>query len=281
MPKLTLKFDGRVLKEYAVDGSVTIGRLPDNSVVIDNPAVSGHHARIFRDGDRVILEDLHSTNGTFVNAQLVTRHPLRAGDVLLIGKHKLVYEHEAGAPLPAAEPAISGLGDTMYLDTKQHRALMASLQNVKPEEIPAAVSRPAAKAAVPVPDAFLRVVSGASDHSEYDLNAHTSLIGKSNTALVRLKGWFKPDVAVAIARNGEGYVATALRGKTLINSRRVSGRHSLRDGDILSVSGLTLEFRAATNGNGDAVAARHDAGPEAAIRPMSSGERVATARALT
>ena len=55
MAKLTLQFEGRVLKEYVVGKSVTIGRLPDNTVVIDNPAVSGHHARVFREDDRLVL----------------------------------------------------------------------------------------------------------------------------------------------------------------------------------------------------------------------------------
>jgi pSer/pThr/pTyr-binding forkhead associated (FHA) protein len=58
MPKLTLQFEGRLLKEYPVGVGLTIGRLPDNTVVIDNPAVSGHHARVFSDSGAVILEDL-------------------------------------------------------------------------------------------------------------------------------------------------------------------------------------------------------------------------------
>jgi pSer/pThr/pTyr-binding forkhead associated (FHA) protein len=59
--------------------------------MVDNPAVSGHHARIFRDDEDVILEDLSSTNGTFVNGQHTTRHALRHGDVVLVGKHLLVF----------------------------------------------------------------------------------------------------------------------------------------------------------------------------------------------
>src|SRR5688500_12339696 len=82
MAKLTLQFEGRVLKEYVVGKSLTIGRLPDNTIVIENPAVSAHHARVFRDGDHVVVEDLKSTNGTFVNEQHVDRHVLRSGDAL-------------------------------------------------------------------------------------------------------------------------------------------------------------------------------------------------------
>ena len=70
MPKLILKFEERELQECAVGTHpVSIGRLPDNNVVIDNPAVSGRHARVYREGNHYVLEDLKSTNGTFVNGQ--------------------------------------------------------------------------------------------------------------------------------------------------------------------------------------------------------------------
>jgi hypothetical protein len=91
----------------------------------------------------------------------------------------------------------------------------------------------------------LRVLEGRADHQEYRLEANTSLIGSGDAALVRLRGWFKPRVALAIARDGEGYVATRLGGKTLVNSEPLTGRHTLKDRDILHVSGLTLEFRSA------------------------------------
>ena len=59
---------------------------------------------------------------------------------------------------------------------------------------------------------------------------------------MRLRGWFKPSVAVAIARSGNSYVATPLGGKTLINEERLEGRRVLQEGDMLNVSGLVLEF---------------------------------------
>ena len=93
MPKLIMKVDDRVVKEYVIGTSATIGRLPDNTVMIDNPAISGHHARISHDGDRFIVEDLKSKNGTFVNDKLVlTRRTLQTGDVVLVGKHQIVFD---------------------------------------------------------------------------------------------------------------------------------------------------------------------------------------------
>jgi len=237
MPKLILQFEGRVLKEFAVGPMTTIGRLPDNTVVIENPAVSGHHARIVPDGDGLVLEDLESTNGTFVNEKPVVRHTLQHGDAVLVGKHKLLFDESATVEvLPAPERNLKNLGDTVYLDTKKHRALLATLREARARSN----GRPAL-----APAGVLRVVEGRADRAEYRLEANTSLIGSADTALVRLRGWFKPKVAVAIARDRDGYVVTRLGGTTLINSEPLSGRQALTDGDILHVSGLTLEFRSA------------------------------------
>ena len=145
MSKLTLQYEGIALKDYAVGAGVTIGRLPDNAVIIDNPAVSGHHARVFHEGNRVILEDLRSTNGTFVNGRPVTRHVLQHGDEVLVGKHQIMFDQNAAEPQPVAGAPMQSLGDTVYLDTKQHRALRATLESAradaaKPVHTRAAVS---------------------------------------------------------------------------------------------------------------------------------------------
>jgi len=89
----------------------------------------------------------------------------------------------------------------------------------------------------------LRVVEGRADQEEYNLEAHTCVIGAGPASLVRLQGWFKPKAAMAITRKGDSYSATQLGGKALVNGQRLNGRHDLKDGDVLRVSGLTLEFR--------------------------------------
>ena len=68
------------------------------------------------------------------------------------------------------------------------------------------------------------------------------MIGKSEDALVRLQGWFKPAVALAIARSNDGYVATLMGGRTTINNEPLERRQALQDGDVLNVNGLVLEF---------------------------------------
>jgi pSer/pThr/pTyr-binding forkhead associated (FHA) protein len=248
MSKLTLQFDGVVLKECAVATVVTIGRLPDNTVIIENPAVSGHHARVVREGDAVILEDLESTNGTFVNQKHVTRHTLQHGDVVLIGKHKLVFEDgEAAEAETPATVALKNMGDTVYLDTKKHRELLATLRDARATAEQATRTRPTtttAAVALTPSVGVLKVLAGRAEKTEYRLEAQTSLIGSSHGTTVRLLGWFKPGVAVAIARSGAAYVVTPMGGKTLVNNQRLRDRYQLKNGDIMQVGGLTLEFRA-------------------------------------
>jgi len=86
------------------------------------------------------------------------------------------------------------------------------------------------------------VVAGRADQAEYVLTDHTSVIGRADWTLIRLKSALAPRVAVAITRNQVGYVATRLHGTMRINSQPMNGRHDLKEGDILDVGELTLAF---------------------------------------
>ncbi len=267
MPRLTLQSEDRAVKHYPVGLMATIGRLPDNTIIIDSPAVSGHHACVFRDGYRLTVEDLQSTNGTFVNGTRVSRQILQHGDVVRVGKHELVLDQmldgqvmDPGEPAEESDLTTSDQGETVFIDKRKllarltrsqtharhYDALLARLQDV---ESHASQSRERAidKSAASSDVGVLRVLAGRAEETEYSLEAHTSVIGKGKTSLVRLRGWFKPRVAVVITRNRHGYVATLLGGDVLINSQSVSGRHELKDGDLLAVDDLVLEFNLKTH----------------------------------
>ena len=95
MARLILSLDNQVLAEYNMTKErYTIGRLPDNDVRIDNPAVSGHHSLIINILNDSFLEDLNGTNGTYVNGKLIKKHALQHGDVITIGHHQLRFSDQ-------------------------------------------------------------------------------------------------------------------------------------------------------------------------------------------
>ena len=244
MPRLILKFGDRELSECAVGAEpLTIGRLPDNGMVIDNPAVSGRHARVYREGDHYVLEDLKSTNGTFVNHKPIARHTLLEGDVILVAKHTLVFTQHGEAEAPkAAGESVPEIGGTRVLDTQKQKHLLGNIDRGGPAQMYDAV---VPKTAIPTAQGrigTLKVVAGNTGKTEHVLVAVTTMIGKSENAQIRLKGWFKPKIAAAIARKGEGFTITPMGGTLTVNGRKVTGRQDLVSGDVIQVSGLTLEF---------------------------------------
>src|SRR5260221_1035148 len=132
MGKLYVKFDQSVLKEVATcQGVLTIGRLPDNVLQIDNLAVSGHHAKIYWEQNHYTLEDLGSLNGTYVNNQRVGKAVLKEGDQIVIGKHLLQFKDD-GQNVPTEQsftktgPATPNLEATVTLDTKKAQEMISS-----------------------------------------------------------------------------------------------------------------------------------------------------------
>ena len=118
MARLILSLDSQVLAEYNMSKErYTIGRLPDNDVRIDNPAVSGHHSLIINILNDSFLEDLNSTNGTYVNGKLIKKHALQNGDVITIGHHQLRFTDE-----PANDSEQDEFEKTMVIPAGQQSA---------------------------------------------------------------------------------------------------------------------------------------------------------------
>src|SRR6476661_2571265 len=98
MPKMIVSIDGVVIKEVQLTKDrTTLGRRPYNDIVIDNLAVSGEHAILQMTGNEVHLEDLGSTNGTYINGKAVKKQLLQNNDTVEIGKYKIKYINEAAA----------------------------------------------------------------------------------------------------------------------------------------------------------------------------------------
>ena len=240
MPKLTLKFENSVLNEVPVGAKeVSIGRSPDNGLVIDNPAVSHYHARVFNEEGRLMLEDFGSLNGTFVNGQRVKMVSLKPGDSVAIGKHTILVSDsreaandpfwKGGMPKPAA-PKIN---ETVMLDTKERREFMQKV---------AAVGESSQPEPARVKLATLVVRKGNTNKREYTLSDKLTVIGKSAMATVKLTGWFAPKAAAQINRREDNsyYIGAADRTPT-VNGAPAEHPTKLSAGDIIAVAGVELE----------------------------------------
>lgn len=232
MPKLLLKFSGMVLKDIPLDKpQMTIGRKMDNDVVIDNLAVSGHHAQVVEEGGTYFVVDIGSTNGTFVNEAKIQKQRLQPGDQIRVGKHVLVYEDESATTKPKPAPAIVLDGDKTVLappPPNKDKSKLSAADDVLP----------GGKIGV------LLVVAGQTDKNEYKLPARVSVIGSQNAAVVKLTGWFAPKVAALISRNETTYVISLSEGsKTIrVNGVPIQGRSDLKDGDLIEIAGAKMYF---------------------------------------
>jgi pSer/pThr/pTyr-binding forkhead associated (FHA) protein len=242
MAALIIKFEGTILRTIPVQGnSITVGRTPDNSIVIDNPAVSTHHARIEARMGSLTLSDLESLNGTFVNGQRVQSKALKDGDVITIGKHTITVDESSHADAPAArepEPVrelvtVPAMAETFVLDTRERRQMIQDL---------AAAGERSQLAPTRVQVATLSRVSGKLDQEEYPLTSKLTIIGKSPMATIRLGGWFKPNVAAQINRQEDGYYLGVADEVPKVNGKPISGPTLLSHGDLIEVCEVQLRF---------------------------------------
>jgi pSer/pThr/pTyr-binding forkhead associated (FHA) protein len=234
MTKIILKFKDAVLNEIPVERElVTIGRKPDNDICIDNLAVSGHHARIFKAGDWFLIEDLDSLNGTFVNGKMIKESPLKNGDEVLIGKHilKFVSTDAATTTEPEAVLRKGVVSETMIIDSKVQQEMLAQMGKERVvSESGEGMGR------------FI-VLEGSTDQKEYELVERVTSIGKDRSSKIRLKGFFAPKFAAFVNKSKEGYFISPASGKEIkINEEAISTRYKLQNGDFVKVAGLKMQF---------------------------------------
>ncbi|MGJ7494971.1 FHA domain-containing protein [Variovorax sp. RT4R15] len=213
MPKMIVSIDGVVIKEVTLaKDRTTLGRRPYNDIVIDNLAISGEHAVLHMIGSDVYLEDLNSTNGTYVNAQAIKKQALEHNDIIEVGKYKIRYL--AGGTAPEGASMV--------------RSYIAS----PPMPIPLS-SAPTENAPLIAPGgvAVIRVLSGAGAGRELSLQKVVTTIGK-------------PGVAVAaVTRRLQGYVVAPIDGGTVLNGEPLGAEAvALQDGDVLELGGTRMQF---------------------------------------
>jgi pSer/pThr/pTyr-binding forkhead associated (FHA) protein len=236
MARLILSLDGQVLAEYNMNKErYTVGRLPDNDIRIDNPAVSGHHSLIINILNDSFLEDLNSTNGTYVNGKLIKKHALQHGDVITAGHHQLRFvDSQSGETEPDEfeKTMVITPGSAMAAQAAQKASDAAQPKRAE-AAAPAAASGDAPTALM---KAKLQVLSGAFAGRELELNKALTTLGR-------------PGVQVAaITRRADGYFIVHVDGGAegsypLVNGSPIGPQaRRLEDNDVIQLAGVKMGF---------------------------------------
>ena len=242
MARLILSLDGQVMAEYNMTKErYTVGRLPDNDVRIDNAAVSGHHGLIINILNDSFLEDLNSTNGTYVNGKLIKKHALTHGDVITIGHHHLRF---VDSQVESSEQ--DEFERTLVIQPGQvnEARLKAAAESIAPAAAPSPApsveSRPSVAAApekgAPARPAKLQVLSGQFAGRELELAKTLTTLGR-------------PGVQVAaISRRADGYYVVHVESSKpgdfpLVNGQPIGPQaRRLHDNDVVTLAGVKMGF---------------------------------------
>jgi len=206
MPKMIVSIDGVVIKEVQLTKDrTTLGRRPYNDIVIDNLAVSGEHAVLQMEGERFVIEDLNSTNGTYVNGQTVKKQALSNGDTIEIGKYKIKFVLD-GAAGQREKTTVINAGTVVASEDGSANALGS---------------------------AVIKVLSGNATGREVPLVKVVTTIGKPGVAVA------------AITKQPNAYVVAVVDGThaPTLNGQPIGSEPiELRNGDILELAGTRMQF---------------------------------------
>ncbi len=241
MAKLVLSMNGAVLGEYPLDKErMTIGRKPDNDIQVDNLAVSGKHALIITILDDSFLEDLGSTNGTYVNGKLIKKHALKNGDIVAIGKHEIKYvnEHATADDDDFEKTMIIRPGSATAAVAAVQAAQRAGVATPSYQGAPRQTSNLSQTSTSSMPLGRLHVLNGPIAGKQLELTKALITLGK-------------PGVQVAvISRRPQGYFLTHIEGTQngvpqfpIVNGTAIGAQaYGLRNHDIIELAGIKMEF---------------------------------------
>ena len=232
MGKLVIKFNNDVVDHIDLkQGDMKIGRKPGCEILLDNLAVSGEHANIFTVGDDSFIQDLGSTNGTFINNKKITKHHLKNGDAVVIGKHTLIYLTESAR---AQEP--DDFAKTVIINPASITREIVEPRVAKPVSESAAITVETAPKNISQPGVerhgAIFVLSGVNSGKRIELTKKLTNLGKTGKR------------AGTITQLDDGYLLAPGEDEIpKLNGRPISKDGAkLKNGDIIEVAGTRLQF---------------------------------------
>jgi hypothetical protein len=224
MGKLVVSLDGVVIKEVQITkDKTTLGRRPYNDIVIDNLAVSGEHAVLQMVGNDVFIEDLNSTNGTYINGRAIKKQLLQHNDTVEIGKYKIKYLTEDSGEYEKTMIMRPGANAPVGASPYRSSAMPGSLTGTAAGHAPPGAAS----------TAMIKVLSGAAAGREVTLTKVVTTVGK-------------PGVQVAsITKRPTGYVIAHVEGalRPAVNGVSLVGDTApLKNGDLIELAGTQMQF---------------------------------------
>jgi pSer/pThr/pTyr-binding forkhead associated (FHA) protein len=222
MAKIIIKFNDVVIDQIVLkQGDTNIGRRPGSDILLDNMAVSGNHASIFTIGEDSFVQDLNSTNGTFVNNKRVAKHHLGNGDVVTIGNHSLTYYNEN------ATKSGADLAKTVIINPHKQEEMIAEADRVA-----ASAKKPAPSDAARLGSLF--ILSGANNGKRIDLTSAVTNLGRTGKR------------AGIISRTGNGrYILLPGDNNEAprLNGVKVGASgEELKNGDVIEAANSRMQF---------------------------------------
>jgi pSer/pThr/pTyr-binding forkhead associated (FHA) protein len=280
MAKVFLKFNTAVIKEIELTkDETTFGRKPNNDIVIDNPAISGFHGKIVKEGTAYAVEDLNSTNGTFLNGQRVKRAFLKNKDQIGIARHVLEFSLEAPKPreplpdpdaktyAPEIKATAAETAPPVNPEKSAQLDMLRQSLGITPKEAveekpksstsayPFAEKNPSSlppleqpQAPPPPPPAgtgpVIKVIAGGvNGQNEFKIKDLVTYIGTSDQAAVKIKGLLAPSLAAAISRRPDGYFLKAVKaGYPKVNGKPVNEQILLENGALIEAGATNMVF---------------------------------------
>ena len=219
MSKLTLMFDGIFIRDYELnEDEITVGRRTSNTITTDNSdlAVSGIHGSIVTILDEHFVEDLDSTNGTYVNGKPIRKHSLKDGDVIAFGRHTLKYVINNSELLSSEEEG--EVQDESYDPT----VLEAQINQTDMQH---GASSP-----------FLKILSGSNSGKELKILKRITTIGKPGEQVGAIAQRDSDYYFLHVETSGD------FNAPLLNNAALEEDSPALKAQDILEIAGIKLEF---------------------------------------
>ncbi|MEE4299910.1 MAG: FHA domain-containing protein [Pseudomonadales bacterium] len=237
--KLILSFNDEQVAEFELDReSLTIGRRPESDIHIDNLAVSGQHARVMTIAGDSFLEDLDSTNGTFVNGKRIKKHALAAGDLVTIGKHSLRF---VGADGSTQAPPNDGFAETIVISPGESAALRqeatsAEAARARQADVASGGGTRASGLSANVGPARLRLVVEGAEGKEMPLAKALTTIGKPGVQVAAISRRQNGDFIIHV--DGGANEARPVVNGTVIGVKS----QKLEDQDVIEIAGVRMQY---------------------------------------